>query len=101
MSHGCKRNGNPLLNWIQDIFPHKMEKTCPKPLQSFLALGLTCRLDVPWKLKLRPSIMKNCPMHYTEIFLVGKLEKNLLKIFDKFNTFVQNIDCGYTLEPPR
>ena len=24
-----------------------------------------------------------------------------MKIFDNFKIFAQNIDCGYTLEPPR
>ena len=49
------------------------------------------------------------PMQYTEIFFF-KLKK--LKIFsirffkiriqfDIFLIFAQNIDCGYTLEPPR
>ena len=33
-------------------------------------------------------------------FLALKIE-NLLKIFDIFLIFAQNIDCGYTLEPPR
>ena len=38
---------------------------------------------------------ENLPMEHTEVLV--KLEK----IFDIFNMFVQNIDCGYTLEPPR
>ena len=36
-------------------------------------------------------------MQYTEIVLALKTEKNQLKDFD---IFAQNIDCGYTLEPP-
>ena len=40
------------------------------------------------------------PMQYTEIFKVVKNENFQWKCFDIFNMFVQNIDCGYTLEPP-
>ena len=42
---------------------------------------------------------ENLPM--TEIFLVLKIEHFQLKKFDIFLIFAQNIDCGYTLEPPR
>ena len=35
-----------------------------------------------------------------EIFLALKIENFQLKIFDIFLIFAQNIDCGYTLEPP-
>ena len=40
-------------------------------------------------------------MQYTEIFLALKIEIFLLKNFYFFLIFAQNIDCGYTLEPPR
>ena len=40
-------------------------------------------------------------MQYTEIFLASKIENFQLKNFDIFLIFAQNIDCGYTLEPPR
>ena len=36
-----------------------------------------------------------------ERFLALKLKKIQLKIVDIFLIFAQNIDCGYTLEPPR
>ena len=36
------------------------------------------------------------PMQYTEIFEVVKI-----KFFAIFLIFAPNIDCGYTLEPPR
>ena len=45
---------------------------------------------------------ENLPMQYTEIFFSPvKIENfiGFLKIF--FLIFAQNIDCGYTLEPPR
>ena len=44
---------------------------------------------------------ENFPMQYTEIFSAVKIEKNNPKNVDIFNIFAQNIDCGYTLEPPR
>ena len=34
-------------------------------------------------------------------FLVLRTENFQLKNFDNFLIFAQNIDCGYTLEPPR
>ena len=40
-------------------------------------------------------------MQYTEKRLVVKNEKFHWKNFDIFLIFAQNIDCGYTLEPPR
>ena len=40
-------------------------------------------------------------MQYTHIFLALKIENFQLKKFDIFLIFAQNIDCGYTLEPPR
>ena len=36
-----------------------------------------------------------------DFFLVVKIEKFHQKNFDIFPIFAQNIDCGYTLEPPR
>ena len=40
-------------------------------------------------------------MQYTEIFSAVKIENFTRKNFDIFNIFAQNIDCGYSLEPPR
>ena len=44
---------------------------------------------------------ENLPMQYTENCLVVKIENFHWKSFDIFLIFAQNIDCGYTLEPPR
>ena len=44
---------------------------------------------------------ENLPRQYTEIFLALKIVIFQLKNFDNFLIFAQNIDCGYTLEPPR
>ena len=40
-------------------------------------------------------------MQYTEIFKVVKNENFQYKNSDIFLIFAQNIDCEYTLEPPR
>ena len=40
-------------------------------------------------------------MQYTEILCALKIENFQQKNFDIFVIFAQNIDCGYTLEPPR
>ena len=44
---------------------------------------------------------ENTPMQYTAIFHVCKNDNFQLKVFDYFHIFAQNIDCGYTLEPPQ
>ena len=57
--------------------------------------GNNAALEVP------RSHYENLPMQKTEIFLTLKIENFLLKNFDIFLIFAQNIDCGYTLEPSR
>ena len=44
---------------------------------------------------------ENLPMQYTESFKVVKMKIFSGKILTFFLIFAQNIDCGYTLEPPR
>ena len=46
-------------------------------------------------------ITKTCPCNKQKYFLALKIENFQLKNFDNFLIFAQNIDCGYTLEPPR
>ena len=41
------------------------------------------------------------PLQYTEIFKVVKMKIFSRKFFNIFLIFAQNIDCEYTLEPPR
>ena len=43
---------------------------------------------------------ENMPIQYTVIFIAVKNENFQWKFFDIFLIFAQNIDCGYTLEPP-
>ena len=44
---------------------------------------------------------ENMPMQYKEMFKIVKNVNFPLKHFDIFLIFAQNIDCGYTVEPPR
>ena len=44
-------------------------------------------------------ITKTCLFKYTENF-TNKNENFQLKISDIFHVSAQNIDCGYSLEPP-
>ena len=45
-------------------------------------------------------ITKICPCNIQRIFFSCKKLKFHQKNFDIFLIFAQNIDCGYTLEPP-
>ena len=46
------------------------------------------------------SLRKHAHMIYSNFFR-SKIDNFQRKIFDIFLIFTQNIDCGYTLEPPR
>ena len=43
----------------------------------------------------------NMSAQYTAIFHGCKNDNFQMKFFDIFLIFAQNIDCGYTLEPPQ
>ena len=45
-------------------------------------------------------ITKTCPCNIQRIFSAVKIENFIRKMLIFFLTFAQNIDCGYTLEPP-
>ena len=64
------------------------------------ALGNHVKSCVFWVLPNVPHY-ENMPMQYAEIFKAVKNENFQLKFLDIFLIFAQNIDCGYTLEPPR
>ena len=49
----------------------------------------------------RLSHYENTPMQYTAIFQGCKNVHFQMKSFNIFLIFAQNIDCGYTLEPPQ
>ena len=44
---------------------------------------------------------ENRPMQYLAIFYGCKNDNFQMKNYDIFLIFAQNIDCGYTLEPPQ
>ena len=44
---------------------------------------------------------ENTPIQYTAIFLGRKNDNFQMKNCDIFLIIAQNIDCGYTLEPPQ
>ena len=46
-------------------------------------------------------ITKTCSCNLLKFSEAVKIEYFQMKIFDIFLIFAQNIDCGYTLEPPR
>ena len=47
------------------------------------------------------NITKTCLFKYNENFTTKKNENFLIKNSDIFHISAQNIDCGYSLEPPR
>ena len=53
------------------------------------------------KLVLVSTHYANMSVQYTAIFHGCKNFNFQMKIFDIFLIFAQNIDCGYTLEPPQ
>ena len=46
------------------------------------------------------DITQNMPLHCAEIFKCYKNDDFAMKTIDSFLIFAQNMDCGYTLEPP-
>ena len=51
--------------------------------------------------KVQTDIMKTSLFKYIENFTSKKNENFQMKISDICHIFAQNIDCGYSLEPPR
>ena len=48
-----------------------------------------------------PSLRKHAHIIYSIFFFSSRIDNFQRKNFDIFLIFAQNIDCGYTLEPPR
>ena len=65
-------------------------KIYSKPCQCFVAARMLYLIHY-----------ENTSMQNTEIFTPGKIENFQWKNSDVFNIYAQNIDCGYTLEPPQ
>ena len=47
------------------------------------------------------AIYENTPFQIYRQFYSQKRKKNQIKNSDSFHISAQNIDCGYSLEPPR
>ena len=60
-----------------------------------------CELFVGTSCAVPRNITKTCPCNIQRFFSPVKNENFMRKKFDIFLIFAQNIDCGYTLEPPR
>ena len=67
----------------------------------FITTGVICQTSNDSK-TLRKDLLhyEAMPMQYIENFLSRKI-RNYIKKNDIFLIFAQNIDCGYTLEPPQ
>ena len=56
---------------------------------------------LPYDIENRKAITKTRLFKYTEIFTTKKMAIFQIKNSDIFHISAQNIDCGYSLEPPR
>ena len=85
--HTCGLVGNTVPNsiLINTIF-------CVLFLLKQLHVNICC---------LSPLITKTCLFKYTERLITEKLKKIRQKNSNIFHISAQNIDCGYSLEPPR
>ena len=84
---------------------HRILPCWERAIFNHLSLHMCCNIFVMVHtiLSFPPGVLhyENLPMQYTEIFILTKNENFQEKGFDIFLIFAQNIDCGYTLEPPR
>ena len=78
-------------------------------------MTLSCKMDLrkyPFDKQVCSILIESCKffsdvhyanfsMQYTAIFHGGKNVNFQIKMFNIFLIFAQNIDCGYTLEPPQ
>ena len=65
------------------------------------ALTISARIRNDMNDSMESANYENIPMQYIEIFKIVKNENFQWKNFDIVLIFAQNIDCGYSLEPPR
>ena len=87
----------PLSAWLVSIFSLKYRIPHAKILKLHFHL---CKIpSMPYSLTV--ALRKHAHAIYRIFFSKAKIEDFHWKKFDIFNNFAQNIDCGYTLEPPR
>ena len=63
-------------------------------------MSLLFPVEYRYKRGRAPALRKHSHMIYSNFFR-SRIDNFQRKIFDSFLNFAQNIDCGYTLEPPR
>ena len=86
-------SSSAILNQSQLLYTSVLEKKKKKP--SLLSNSLE---------KINGDITKTCLFKWTENFTTQKWkfsDKNFFFFFFFFHISAQNIDCGYSLEPPR
>ena len=71
------------------------------PLMSKVYAFIVCHLRIDPLRKTQNCHYANMSVQYTAIFHCCKNDNFQMKFFVIFLIFVQNIDCGYTLEPPQ
>ena len=77
----------------------KRERERERELVSLLSI--TRNFVVSVRRSFQTAHYANMSVQYTAIFHGCKNANFQMKFFDIFLIFAQNIDCGYTLEPPQ
>ena len=78
------------------LIPRLQTLALPPRLGQYMRL-----IEFEYSLQLMKRHYANMSVQYTAIFHSCKNDNFQMKIFDIFLIFAQNIDCGYTLEPPQ
>ena len=69
--------------------------------ETIAVYDLISSLNEPISILKQSGHYANMSVQYTAIFHGCKNDNFQMKFFDIFLIFAQNIDCGYTLEPPQ
>ena len=86
-----------IAKYVIDLISHRKNGGCPPLLLAIMVLKIVFRLCV-----LIRYIRKTCPCNVYPVephFYIAKLGVAGVYLFFLF--LLQNIDCGYSLEPPR
>ena len=68
---------------------------------NILKSGSSRKIAIEIIAQMSDNITKTCPCNTQGFFSPVKIENFMRKKNNIFLIFAQNIDCGYTLEPPR
>ena len=83
-------------NWVQNADLIAVPHYKNMPMQMYRKFRLQ-----NWKFSDEKLITKTCLFKYIENFTTKKIENFQIKNSDIFHISAQNIDCEYSLEPPR